>query len=158
MSWVTPQPWNHQDVKFARGRYTGVELAKAGTWRAMDGTVTLTPDDLRAAVTASQHLPSPVLKLGHDGGTFGDDLPAVGRVTNLRVTDGGNTLVGDFTDIPGWLSHILPETWPQRSIEASLDYSDNGRTWPFVLTAVALLGTEWPAVSTLADLRDLYTA
>jgi hypothetical protein len=79
-------------------------------------------------------------------------------VTNLRVTDGGNTLVGDFTDIPGWLSHILPETWPQRSIEASLDYSDNGRTWPFVLTAVALLGTEWPAVSTLADLRDLYTA
>ncbi|MDN5685041.1 MAG: hypothetical protein L0L97_14880, partial [Corynebacterium glyciniphilum] len=102
--------------------------------------------------------PSPSLKLGHEGTLAGDDAPAVGRVVNLRLADDGDTLIGDFTDIPGWLSHILPETYPQRSIEAQLDYRDNGTTWPFVVEAVALLGEQWPAVSTLTDLRDLYTA
>lgn len=160
MSWVLPgaTPWYSEPVRFRRGGYVGIELVKVGTWAAMNGEVTLTREDLAAAVDASAHLPSPSLKLGHEGTLAGDDAPAVGRVVNLRLADDGDTLIGDFTDIPGWLSHILPETYPQRSIEAQLDYRDNGTTWPFVVEAVALLGEQWPAVSTLTDLRDLYTA
>lgn len=101
-------------------------------------------------------LPFPPLKLGHTDPRFDAD-PSVGRVKNLRLADAGHTLLGDFVDMPDWVYEMLPDSYPQRSIEATFNLEDNGRTYRMALTAVALLGAQWPAISTLDDLRDLYT-
>jgi hypothetical protein len=141
--------------------FTGVPLAEVGTWNASAGTCELTRADLAEAVRASKFLPSPVLKLGHTDPRFNsedfDADPALGRVTNLRTVNHGRTLVGDLVNIPAWFARIMPEAFPQRSIEAYTDVTVDGHRFGFALTGLALLGSTWPAVTSLADLRDLYT-
>lgn len=138
----------------------GVELMKVGTWNTVshpDGW-TVTADGLRSIVAAhtARVLPPPRLKLGHSDPRF-DGGPALGRVDNLRLTDGGTTLVGDYVDVPAAVAPLLPSGYPQRSVECWCDVEgQDGRVWPLVLTAVALLGDTMPGVSTLADLPGLY--
>ncbi|MFN3003026.1 hypothetical protein [Mycolicibacterium wolinskyi] len=135
----------------------GVELMKVGTWNTVshpDGW-TVTADGLRSIVAAhkARVLPPPRLKLGHTDPRF-DGGPALGRVDNLRLADGGNTLVGDYVAA---IAPLLPSGYPQRSVECWFDIEgQDGRVWPLVLTAVALLGDTMPGVSTLADLPALY--
>lgn len=135
-----------------------VELIRAGTWQISTGEWTVTPADLTAAVAAHNAgvLRKPVLKIGHTDPRF-DGGPALGRIDNLRVTDGGHALVGDFVDVPAAIASLLPHSYPSRSVEALIDYTaPDGRVWPLVLTAVALLGEVAPGISNLADVADLY--
>ncbi len=75
-----------------------------------------------------------------------DAAPALGRVTNLRLADGGNTLVADFTDVPKAVAALMPKAWPQRSVEALIDYeAPDGRRWPLVIEAVAYSVRNCPA-------------
>lgn len=137
----------------------GVELIRVGTWEISTGDWTVTADDLRAAVAAhhAKVLPLPVLKIGHNSAIVGDGGPALGRVDNLRLADGGNTLVGDFVDVPAAIASLLPHSYPSRSVEALVDYTAaDGTMWPLVLRAVALLGSTAPGIETLADITDLY--
>lgn len=135
-----------------------VELVKVGTWHISTGPWEVTEELLAATVAAHAdgRLPAPVVKIGHDDDRF-DGEPALGRVLNLRLTEDGRTLVGDFTGVPGWLAEIAASAFPRRSVEGvqDLELSD-GTTFPFVLTAVALLGVTRPGITTLADLQDLY--
>lgn len=136
----------------------GVELIRAGTWQISTGEWTVTADDLAAAIAAHRAgvLRKPVLKIGHTDPRF-DGSPALGRIDNLRLTDGGATLVGDFVDVPAAVASLLPHSYPSRSVEALIDYTaPDGTVWPLVLTAVALLGQTAPGIETLADLTDLY--
>jgi hypothetical protein len=137
---------------------TGVELVKVGTWQISTGDWTVTPQDLASAVDAHSAgvLRKPVLKVGHDDPRF-DGGPALGRVDNLRLADNGDTLVGDFIDMPKAVAALVPRAWPDRSVEALIDYeAPDGTVWPLVLTAVALLGEVAPGVSTLAGISELY--
>lgn len=134
-----------------------VELAKVGTWPASTGEIDITPEHLAAAVQSAQSssLARPVVKLGHVDPRF-DGEPAFGFVDNLRLADGGSTLVGDLVGLPAWLADILPSAYPNRSIEASLNYRDQtGKVHPFALTGLALLGVTPPAIGSLASLRDV---
>lgn len=136
----------------------GVELVKVGTWSTATGEWTVTADDLASAVEAhaSVTVRKPVIKIGHTDPRF-DGSPALGRVDNIRLADGGATLVGDFVDVPAAIASLLPHSYPARSVEAWNDYTTpDGTVWPLILTAVALLGDTMPAVETLADLTDLY--
>lgn len=135
-----------------------VELIRVGTWSISSGEWTVTADDLTAAVAAHRAgvLRKPVLKIGHTDPRF-DGGPALGRIDNLRLTNGGGTLVGDFVDVPAAVASLLPHSYPSRSVEALIDYTaPDGTVWPLVLTAVALLGQTAPGIETLADLSDLY--
>ncbi|MGV9827299.1 hypothetical protein [Gordonia sp. NPDC003429] len=135
-----------------------VELAKVGHWDTLTGTWSPTAADLQAAVDAHQArvLRRPVVKLGHTDPRF-DGEPAFGHIDNLRVD--GETLLGDLVGVPAWLAAAMPTHYPDRSVEALCDFAGpDGRTWPLVLTAVALLGAERPAVTTLASLQELVTA
>lgn len=135
-----------------------VELIRVGTWEISSGEWAVTADDLRAAVAAHTAgvVRRPVLKIGHTDPRF-DGGPALGRIDNLRITDGGNTLVGDFVDVPGPVATLLPHSYPSRSVEALLDYeAPDGTVWPLVLTAVALLGQTAPGIETLADITALH--
>lgn len=132
--------------------FRNVELCKAGTWGASTGRVTITRADLAAAVAASRRLPYPTIKIGHTDPRF-DGEPALGRVVNLRLADKGATLVGDLVDIPAWLAAAMPTAFSQRSIEAVKNFTNNAITYRFVITGLALLGADWPAVTDLPSLQ-----
>ena len=118
--------------------------------------MTIERADLADAVAAYRAgiISAPVIKLGHEG-PLRDGAPALGRVRNLRTTNGGDVLVGDFTDVPRSLAALMPKAWPQRSVEGLVDFTDaTGRTW-LPISACALLGATMPAVDGLADLADV---
>lgn len=135
---------------------TGVELIRTGTWGAKTGDWTVTTEDLAAAVDAHRAgiMRKPVISLGHDG-PMRDAAPALGYVDNLRLADGGRTLIGDFVNMPKAVADLLPHAYPDRSIEARTNYEAGGRVWPLVLTGLALLGATAPGVSTLRSLQDV---
>ncbi|SBS77354.1 conserved hypothetical protein [uncultured Mycobacterium sp.] len=137
----------------------GVELIKAGTWQpdGIEGDWTVTPEHLAAAIEAHRAglLRKPVVKIGHTDPRF-DGGPALGFVDNLRLADGGSTLVADLVNVPGPVAKLLPHAYPDRSIEALIDFTDQaGTVWPLVLTGLALLGAADPAVETLQSLQDV---
>lgn len=137
-------------------RRTGVELIKTGRWAISTGTWTPTPDDLAAAVEAARcpAVRNPIIKLGHTDSRF-DGEPALGWFENLRLTDGGHTLVADQVTLP-WLHDVQAAAYPDRSVEGNYKHRcTEGHEHPFALTAVALLGVTPPGVKTLRSVQDL---
>ena len=135
----------------------GVELMHTGEWDISTGTATFTQDDLASAVAALDcpAIRRPVLKLGHTDIRF-DGEPACGWVANMATADSGNTLVGDYVGMPGWLGEILPSAYPDRSIEGAWNFQCQiGHTHDFVITAVAFLGVTPPGIGTLESLQDI---
>lgn len=138
-----------------------VELIKVGHWDphvapGADGW-TVTAADLASAIEAHRAgiVRKPVVKIGHEDPRF-DGGPALGFVDNLRLTDGGNTLVGDLVNVPRAVAKLLPHAYPDRSIEAYVGFTDQaGTTWPLVLSGLALLGGEAPGIETLRSLQDV---
>src|SRR5687768_12844411 len=134
-----------------------VPLIETGTWQASTGEVTFTSQDLYAAVAALDDpaVKLPRMRLGHteagvsmaeSAGQF-EEQPCVGKFTNLRVEDDGNTLVGDLVGVPAWLAEILPIAYPNRSVEAYFEVSTStGKKHGMVVTSVAMLGENLPAV------------
>lgn len=139
----------------------GVELVKLGRWEASNAVFRVTAADLRSVVEAHQAgiTRKPVIKIGHDDDRVND--PAMGYVDHLRLSGDGTTLLGDFVNVPAMLAELMPLAYPERSGEWFMDYLDQatGKTWPMVLDAVALLGADGPAVTSLKsfqDVADLY--
>jgi hypothetical protein len=141
----------------ALSRIANVELVHTGSWNASTGPVTFTITDLANAVAALDcpAITRPKLKLGHTDPRF-DGEPAVGFIENMAVADNGRTLVGDYSGMPGWLGPVIASAYPDRSIEGVYDFRCAlSHTHPFVITGVALLGIESPAVGTLESLQDV---
>lgn len=149
---------------------TNIQIIKTGIeYPLSTGPTTFTPEDLADAV-ASQDDPwtsAPRIWLGHPddprihgqrypGGPPSGE-PAVGRVTNMRLEDEGNTIVGDLEGIPVWLDRILASAFPSRSIEANFDVKTERGNWRLVISGLALLGVVWPGVASLEDIASLYT-
>lgn len=152
--------------RVALGGIPDVELIHVGTWQISTGEWTVTPNDLKAAVDALKcpAVREPVLKLGHEDPRFNadpmdtkfDGEPAVGWLTDMRVSPDGQTLLGDFVGMPQWLADVAASAYPDRSVEGRYDHvCQLGHTHPFVLTGVALLGVTPPGVGTLGSLRDI---
>ncbi|MGY4101607.1 hypothetical protein ACW2Q0_18930 [Nocardia sp. R16R-3T] len=132
-----------------------VPVLKVGRFNASTGPFEITKADLAAAVKAAQSLPAPRVKIGHRQ-KWSDGEPALGAVENLRLSADGATLLGDLVGLPAWLAKVAESAYPNRSIEAEFDYqAADGTTHPFVLTGLALLGTEQPAVGELPSLKDV---
>ncbi len=153
----------------ALGGWPNVEIAQTGQWDISTGRVTLTLDDFSNALTAMDcpAIRKPILKLGHQEAMPSgvtkkrtDGEPAIGFIDNMATADGGHTMVGDYTGMPGWLASILPSAYPDRSMEATWDFvCQLGHVHPFVITAVSLLGVVPPGIGTLdtlADVANLY--
>ncbi|MEU7170322.1 2'-5' RNA ligase family protein [Micromonospora tulbaghiae] len=140
-------------------RRDGVELVRAGRWDISTGTWDAAPADLTAAIAAlaCPAVQKPIVKIGHTDKRFtpGDGEPAIGWYENLRVTDGGHTLIADQV-APAWLTDVQAAAWPNRSIEGTYNKRCGlGHRHPFVLEAVSLLGVTPPGVSTLKPLNNL---
>jgi len=146
----------------------GVELVAIGTWNASTGTTRITQAELRAMVDASVNpqYDAPPLKVGHDDDRFQDAAgnppstrdgePAYGWVENLRVSDDGRTLLGDLVGVPQMLADVMDTALRRRSVELVRHDRVGGKTYAAVLTGLALLGVQAPAVKGLADLRALF--
>lgn len=134
----------------------GVELLRTGAWRPSAGPKiwNVARADLESAAAAFHAGvgPVPVAKVGH---TADDTQPAVGVLANLRLAPAGDVLLADLVGVDADLADQLGVRWPNRSVEAMLDYTDHtGRTWPLVIEAVALLSGSAPAVKGLKALPE----
>lgn len=143
------------------GRIPDVPICETGTWPTSTGEFTFTTGDFTNAVKAISECPAvrnPVLYIGHTNmaGKASNGLPAVGWLGNLRTGNDGHTLIADYEGMPEWLATVAPSAYPDRSVEGDYDFRCTlGHTHPFVITALALLGVERPAVGTLASLQDI---
>jgi len=149
---------------------TGVEIATVGMeWQASTGPFTCTFEHLADAATAANEDPLiqiPRLKLGHTSeingemrvvdpfAELGDGAPAFGAAQNLRLTNAGAKLIGDYIEVPVWLADALPSAYRSRSMECRQRVTtEGGKTYTAVITAIALLGPVIPAIKDLADLE-----
>lgn len=135
----------------------GVELCQTGTWFASTGEHTFTTEDWHAVVAAASDpaFRAPQVYLGHDHISWGDGGPSVGHISHLRVSDDGINLIGDLELLPA-IAELAPVVWPSRSIEGLFSVtSSTGNQYRMILTGLALLGEQLPALETLNDLLDL---
>jgi hypothetical protein len=152
----------------------GVELGTAGMeWPASTGPFTLTMEHIADVVTAANddpHVVVPRVKLGHTSTIngvaqtvdpfrdLGDAAPVFGRIINLRTTNEGAVLLGDYVDVPRWLAEGMPSLFPNRSGEWYPDVTtEGGKHYSMVLAAVACLGAFGPGITDLEDLVRLAT-
>lgn len=133
---------------FAVGKWNGFQFGKA---------------DLDAIAEAFEelhgagYLEAP-LKLGHnDEQQMTDGYPALGWVDSLYVKEdekGRDKLFARFTDVPEPVYNAAKSKMYRKvSIELDFDVEHKGKHYPYVLTGIALLGADLPAVNTLADLN-----
>lgn len=144
---------------------TDVEIVQTGIeYPLASGPHTFTVEDLADAVDAATNDPAikaPRLRLGHEGlrDPEWDGEPAIGVVANMRLEQMGHKIVGDYENIPRWLATALPGAYPGRSIDGEVGVTTNtGHSWNLVITGLALLGIRWPGVSTLEDIKALYSS
>lgn len=138
-----------------------VELVKVGHWPAVTGPADISREKIESMVRAAKDPNLALLskiKVGHFGKLSKpqeeDGNPLLGRVENLYIK--GDSLYGDFVDMPERLDSIIPTAYPSRSIEWYDNYvGPDGTEYPAVLRAVALLGETEPGVDGLAPIEDI---
>jgi hypothetical protein len=142
------------------GRIDNVEIFAVGTWRGSK-TVTVTSADLDAMIESFNSLNAtvegfrPPVKLGHTeqqkfwGGKSG--APALGFVEKIwRV---GDKVLANFSDVPDALIDMVKRRlYNTVSIEMYSAIEHAGKKFKNVLSAVAFLGAELPAVKGLQEL------
>ncbi|QGZ17109.1 head maturation protease [Arthrobacter phage DrYang] len=147
-----------------------VPLVKTGTWNGSTGEKSITKEDLEAIVEAHQSnvLDKGVLKKGHldprhENPTW-DGEPAYGQVDNLRLSEDGETLLGDYVNVPEDLAESLPSAYPNRSAEIAwgVKIKDAAgkvkKEFKAALAGVALLGRTPPAVKGLGGPVSAFSA
>lgn len=147
------------------GTLKSLEIFAAGTWKpgnAKGKSVTVTEEHLDEMVESfnalkTTNIVKPHLKLGHDDAQkwFGqrNGVPTLGWIE--KVWRQGNKLFADIGGIPdavidlikqGRYHNVSAEIYSPGAVE------HNGQKFGHVLSAVALLGAEMPAVKTLSGL------
>jgi hypothetical protein len=147
-----------------------VQIIKTGIeYPLSTGPTTFTADDLAAAVAAQADpsIPQPRIWIGHPDDTrihgerqegVPSGEPAVGKVTDMRLTEDGHCIVGDLTGVPVWLANIMASAFPSRSIEGRFNVkTPTGKKHRLIINGLALLGVVWPGVLTIEDIASLYT-
>lgn len=138
-----------------------VPLVKVGTWKASSGEQPVTQEDLAAIVEAHESglLDKGVIKKGHldprHNNPAWDGDPVYGQADNLRLSEDGNTVIGDYVNVPKALAESLPSAYPNRSVEIAwgVQLKDAAgkvsKKFRAALAGVALLGSTPPAVKGL---------
>ncbi len=136
-------------VAMSSHKLEGVEIFETGTHNGKEFTERDLDSIVKAATDAGY---TPPLKLGHDE-TPG--RPAVGWIENLRRV--GNKIIADITNIPKEVfDAIRSRSYDRVSAEIYWDLTVAGKKFRRALKAVALLGADVPAVTSLKPLRELF--
>lgn len=131
-----------------------VEIFAVGLWNGME----FNADDLKQIANAFHTLKenhSVPLKFGHNPDQpFTDGQPALGWVEDLFIRE--DTLVAKFVGIPEIVAQAITKgLYKKVSVELDMSVDHQGQHYPLVLSGVALLGADIPAVNTLEDLSVL---
>lgn len=137
----------------------GVEIFSTGTHRGSE-TTTITEADLDQMVASYDALAGkdgfkPVLKLGHEDAQkyFGQKKGAPNLGFVERIWREGSKILADFANVPNAVIDLIRNRrYNSVSIEMYPKAQIGGKTFANVLTAVALLGAELPAVKGLKEL------
>lgn len=129
-----------------------VDIFAVGTWRGVNSPPEgdkYTEKDLDAMIEAFQQgIMEPNIKITH-----GDDNQQVdiGKIANLKRV--GKKLFADFVGVPKALYELMKKgLFKTRSSEVAWNLKHDGKTWPRVLKAVALLAPgQKPAVGGLSE-------
>lgn len=136
----------------------GVEIFAAGEWNG-DKYTEEDLDMLVQAFNETKTITKPYLKLGHGNAQkllADDELPAAGFVNSIYRN--GKKILADFINIPQKIYELIQKkAYSKVSSEIFVDFKSNGKTYPFALKAVSLLGGATPAVHTLNDILSLYS-
>lgn len=135
-----------------------VEVFAVGTWNGYTFTKNDLDEIVRGFSTLHKEgaLEAP-LKFGHnDEQALTDGYPALGWIDELFVKDdekGRSKLWARFVDVPKIVYEAAKKKLYRKvSIELEFDVEHKGRRFPYMLTGIALLGADLPAVNTIADL------
>ena len=134
-----------------------VEIFEAGTWNG-DKYTESDIDDIVASFTEIGAKLKPYVKLGHKAQDLlaKDGLPSAGWITGLKRV--GNKLVASIKNVPEKVYQLIQaKAYGRVSSEIFWNLKDGGKTYRRALKAVALLGAETPAVTSLDDFINLYT-
>lgn len=149
--------WERKDMS----EINGVEIFSTGTHHGSE-TMTVNESDLDKIVSSFAEVKDrnghkPVLKLGHDDVQRfigqGKGGPNLGYVN--RVWRDGKKLFADFVNVPESIKSLIGSgRYNNVSIEMFPSYVLDGKRFENVLTGVALLGAELPAVKGLEELSS----
>lgn len=125
-----------------------MEVFASGKWHG-DEYTTQDLADIVANFNELRDSVKPFLKLGHQSK---EEQPALGWVESMRVQ--GNKIIASVRDIPQIVFEAITKKLYNRvSSEIYWNYkAHTGKTYNYVLKAVALLGASVPEVKTLNDL------
>lgn len=128
------------------------EIFAVGKWNGLEFTL----EDLKLIAFAFSSLKDNhqvPLKMGHNGEQpFTDGQPALGWVDDVFVI--GEKLMAKFVDVPELVYEAFTKKlYRNVSIELDMGVQYKGQYFTYVLSGVALLGADIPAVNTLADLQ-----
>lgn len=132
------------------------EVFATGTWKGDDYTIADLDDMVKNFALLGDSVKPPV-KLGHNRGkrntkNTSDGQPAMGWVSALRRN--GNKLIATLTEVPDLVYRAVRGNLYKRvSSEIYWNLKKGGRTFTKVLSGVALLGADIPAVDVLEDLQ-----
>tara|TARA_Y100001937_G_C7126218_1_gene335063 strand:+ start:272 stop:1759 length:1488 start_codon:yes stop_codon:yes gene_type:complete len=133
----------------------GVEIFSTGVWNGDK----YTKKDLEGMITNFDKTGfEPPLKLGHneEQPEMKDGEPALGYVDKIYMN--GNKLLADFKELPKKVYEAMKRgNYKRVSSEIYWNYKNNGSVLDRVLKAVALLGSEIPAVTNLEAIEGLYS-
>jgi len=112
--------------------------------------------DLDAMIEAFNTLKNkwkPTLKIGH--GKQLSEQPALGYVEKLKRV--GDKLIASIVNIPKIVKQAMEKgLYRKRSAEIYWNYKDGNKVWARCLKAIALLGENIPAVSSLKDIEKFF--
>lgn len=139
-------------LNFAQGNTLDAEIFAVGTWNKVWKFSLKDLKDIAANFSALSENHKVPLKLGHnDQQPFTDGQPALGWVTKVWVE--GEKLMARFENVPNVIKQAFSQKMYRHvSVELDIDVEHKGKKYKYVLSAVALLGADTPAVNTLADL------
>jgi hypothetical protein len=136
----------------------GIEIFSAGDWNG-DIYTTDDLDEMIRAFSETSNSMKPALKLGHTNDQKllqSDGLPAAGWVGKLYRK--GEKLLADFINIPDKI-YMLIENKAFNRVSSEIFWDINlgdNKVYKRLLGAVALLGSDLPAVSNLKEIVSLY--
>ena len=137
-----------------------IEVFAVGTWN----NTKITEKDIDDIVNGTNEIidkVKPFVKLGHDDKQKllqNSGLPAGGWITRLKRK--GQKILVDISDVPQKLYELISKgAYKRISSEILWDYTEPStkRKYNKVLSAIAFLGADLPAVTNLEDIAALYS-
>ena len=137
-----------------------IEVFAVGTWN----NTKITEKDIDDIVNGTNEIidkVKPFVKLGHDDKQKllqNSGLPAGGWITRLKRK--GQKILVDIADVPQKLYELISKgAYKRISSEILWDYTEPStkRKYNKVLSAIAFLGADLPAVTNLEDIAALYS-